>query len=324
MKYFLLLLTIPFCLFARRAVIQEPAEYDLPWLTGPLFAPSGTVLPGGTINVEPTFYMVAITGAYDRHGHVVESREVFWDNSFQPNVQIGLTQWLDFQFTPVVFYNYNNPAGNWAFGDFPVGVDVQIYKPPSPSSLVPYVKLALRELFPTGKYDRLNPIKRDTQIGGGGSYASSAGIVFGKLWHFGGVHFMTNRLLFDYTIFTAARVKGFNAYGGGFGTHAKVYIPPEFVIDFGMEVTLTLNWALACDFIGTWNGSYHHKGEVGTNEFGLPATLGKPAGNQFSIAPAIEYNWNADIGVIGGGWFTVAGKNAGRFWSAVFAINYYH
>ncbi len=49
-----------------------------------------------------------------------------------------------------------------------------------------------------------------------------------------------------------------------------------------------------------------------------------PTSAQFSIAPAIEYNWNANIGIIFGSWFTLAGKNSTQFTSGVFAFNYYN
>jgi hypothetical protein len=45
---------------------------------------------------------------------------------------------------------------------------------------------------------------------------------------------------------------------------------------------------------------------------------------QYSLAPAIEYNWNIDLGVISGVWFTFAGKNAEAFASWVTALNYYY
>jgi hypothetical protein len=50
---------------------------------------------------------------------------------------------------------------------------------------------------------------------------------------------------------------------------------------------------------------------------------GGPSSSQYSLAPAIEYNWSQNIGLIGGVWFTVAGQNISQFNSIVIALNYY-
>ncbi len=67
---------------------------------------------------------------------------------------------------------------------------------------------------------------------------------------------------------------------------------------------------------------YQHNNK---NRFsGTPsATAIRPSSESFSLAPALEYNWSANIGLIGGVWFTVGGRNTSRFVSGVLAFNVY-
>ena len=55
--------------------------------------------------------------------------------------------------------------------------------------------------------------------------------------------------------------------------------------------------------VGSWAGKTRFKGKT------LVPNTAPPAA-QFSLAPAIEYNWSSDIGIIFGPWFTIAGRNA--------------
>ncbi len=48
-----------------------------------------------------------------------------------------------------------------------------------------------------------------------------------------------------------------------------------------------------------------------------------PSSEQWSLAPAIEYDWSTHFGVISGVWFTVAGRNAPAFANWVTAANFY-
>lgn len=312
------------CLYADKVIVPKAIpEFENPWLTGPLITPSSVVVPVGHANIEPYLYVIAITGSYDKDWDVVKREKTLWETSFQPTVQIGLTSWMDCQFTPVLFYNYTDHKANWEFGDFPFQFDFQLYTPPPTDLWRPYVKLTLGEVFPTGKYRNLNPKKMGTDGIGGGSFQTYGAIVLGKLFHLWDVHFMTARLNLEYVIPSPTRIKGFSVYGGGYGADARFYPGKILEIDFGVEVTLAKTWALACDLVGTWVGRSRFTGNPGTIGDGIPAPLGAGSSAQLSLAPAIEYNWNANLGMIAGGWFTFLGRNSGRFWSSVIAVNYY-
>lgn len=312
--------------FADKVITpQQHSEHRNPWYTGPLLAPSSVVVPVGHFNFEPYVYVTATTGIYNHKGDVVRAAHTFWSSSFQPVLQVGLTEWMDFQILPGVAYNYINHQAKWVFQDLLLTIDFQLLKPRHIDDFLPYLKLFLAETFPTGKYRNLNPKKLGADVGGGGSFKTAFGLVIGELFHLGGEHFLISRLSLQYELPAPVHLTGLNAYGGGIGTNARFFPSQNFEADLGLEFTLTQNWVLACDFVGTWAIKPHFSGNPGMTALGLPAPLGfKNFSTQYALAPALEYNWAENIGIIGGCWFTVAGRNAARFWSAVIAFNYYY
>lgn len=322
MKKFVFIFLSTF-LFADKVITpRHEVEIENPWYTGPLLAPSSVIVPPGHFNFEPYVYVIANTGSYDAHGKVKKS-DTFWANIFQPVCEVGLTSWMDMQIQPSVVYNYTEHQAQWLFYDLPVTFDFQLLSPSHPEDWTPYIKLALTEIFPTGKYQHLNPKKKGVDVSGTGSFRTSAGLVIGEMFHLKGAHFLIARLLLFYELPAPVELRGFNAYGGGYGTKARFFPAQNWQADLGVELTLTKNWVLACDFVGSWAVATRFSGNPGRAADGSPAALGIGPSSQYALAPAIEYNWSENLGMIGGSWFTVAGHNAPRFWSTVIALNYY-
>ena len=179
------------------------------------------------------------------------------------------------------------------------------------------------ETFPTGKYKNSSPNKSLTDLGGKGSYATEIRFLFGRLENIYENHFFRWRVNLNYTFSTNVDVKGIHAYGGGIGTKGTANPGQNFEVDLGLEYNLTRNWALALDLIGTWQDKTRFKGFPGVSSNGQIASNTAQSSIQYSIAPAIEYNFSANLGIIGGVWLTVAGKNSPQFYSGVIALNYF-
>jgi hypothetical protein len=302
---------------------DEEFPVEAPWLTGPLLAPSSVTVPPGSFNIEPYVFITAYTGIYDNDWKVIKT-PTLWSNSLQIPIQVGVLSWMDFQIAPSVAWNYTEHQAKWTFQDLPVIIDIQLYNNEfMAGNWMPSVKLVLREIFPTGKYNRLDPTKLGTDAGGLGSWITGFGIVFGKLTHLRGVHFLNTRLTIQYNLPSATQLREFNAYGGGFGTRAKYFPSQNFFADLGVELTLAQRWALAVDFVAAYFKKAHFSGFPGLLPDGSLASLNTASKIQYSVAPAIEYNWSANWGMIAGAWFTFAGRNATRFCSGVIALNYY-
>ena len=320
-----------FCLFFVASVFADKAPVvlnekyeELPWLTGPLIASSSLALKKGQFNAEPYIFANANTGTYNEDWKVHKTPTLWNINILAPLLYFGLNDFMDFTVTPSFQYNICEDQENFALGNFNFGFDFQLYEDDYyKHDWYPNIKLSLTENIPLGRYDRLNPKKRGTQIGGNGSYATLIELVFGKLVHISGVYHFASRLAIIYTIPAPVKVRGLSVFGGGEGTRVKVYPAQVLNVDFGFEINLSKNWAFAGDIIGDWATKTRFKGNPGFNSDGSQAKIGPGSSFQFSLAPALEYNWNANIGLVFGVWFTAMGRNSPQFTSGVVAFNYF-
>ena len=292
-----------------------------PWFTGPLLTPSGHIVPIGYFDLEPYLFITDIHERYDSEWHTRSVPKIF---EVDPLLftQIGLTEKIDFTITPGFFYARSQGRSTTQFDDLPLGFDFQLVKD-LPDGWWPAVKLSINESFPTGKYQKLDPKKNGLDAAGSGSYTTSLGIVISRMFHLYQQHYLSSRLNFSYSIPSHVHVKGFNTYGGGFGTRGTVKPGNSFSLLMGLEYNLSLHWALALDIANVYGNKTTFSGKRGVTSTGATAKVGGPSFDQVSLAPAIEYNFNQSVGIIAGVWFTVAGRNTGQFTSGTIAINWY-
>ena len=137
-------------------------------------------------------------------------------------------------------------------------------------------------------------------------------------------HPVNARIALAYKIAQPLTVHGFNSYGGGYGTHGRVRPGSTFNADFGIEVSFNQHWVLANDFVYTATASTSFHGNPGTTtpRGTTPASVGKGFSDNFSLAPAIEYNWSANLGVLAGVQFSVYGRNSTNFISTIISMTY--
>lgn len=315
------LFSLPIQAFSDDIMHQETSQMkkkelpaDLPWFTGPLLAPSGHVVPAGHWNIEPYLFATTTYGNYGPNWHTTSIPKLFSANVQIP-IQYGVVSPIDVEIVPQFSWNHADGASKWVINDLPLAIDIQLLTD-KPGKWWPGIKLTLSASAPIGKYQNLDPHKLGTDIGGAGTWNENIALVFSRLFHISEAIYYAPRLSFRYTIPNPVHVKNLNAYGGAKGTHGKAYPGNTLVTILGMELSLSPNWALACDF------QYEHGNKT---RFSGKATapMGGPSNEQFSVAPAFEYNWNAQFGIIAGAWFSFAGRNAHEFASGVVAVNIY-
>ncbi len=298
----------------------EEIQCPEPWFTGPLLTPSAHIVPVGYYNVEPYLFYNSNTGNYNNDWQGI-SHPHFNRVTLLPLLYIGITEWMDFLFAPRASWKTTEGRSHYTFDDLNIHIGFQILEDTKTNSL-PAIKLVIQENFPTGKYQKGDPAALGTDIGGDGSYQTSVGIVFGRMLELPNCHFLSLRLSGLGTYSTPVGVKGINAFGGAPNTDARVYIGQTYLGLFGLEYSFTQNWVFAFDAQALYQTPTTYKGFPGTLPNGEIAPLGNGESLQFSIAPALEYNFSAALGLIGGVWFSFAGKNAPRFFSGVIALNY--
>ena len=297
---------------------RESAES---WLTGPLIAPIGTVVPYGDFLVKSYVYFTTSTGSYDKNWVPISSAENFYTLNSQFLCYFGLTPWCDLNIIPQFFYNTTSNEHSFYSGDLTVGLDFQLMR----ADLTPYfpgIKLAVREIFPTGNFQYFHPKKLLTDQTGAGSFVTQFDLVFYKEIHLYGSHFLSTTLSAQYTINSAVNVHGFNAYGGGFGTNGKVLPGNAFRGIMSFELNLNQNWVLALDNVYTSTNRAQFFGIPGITFDGIFADVGEPSSESLSFAPAIEYNFSSHFGIIAGCWFSALGRNCTEFCSGVVNFEY--
>ncbi len=326
-KILFLLLCSPFALHnanaSTGASFYTPVltEQSSPLFTGPLLCPSAHTIPEGHYDIEPYLFFFAITGAYDKN----------WDYQDIPNFYnlqllvpgwVGITPYLDFSLQVQAFYQFDQGERSVQFGNIPFGFNIQLLNE-EPGTWWPAIKLGLHAVIPTGKYDNLNPKKLGTDAAGSGTWEPTAVLTMGRLFQVAEMHFLSPRLAFSYSIPNPVNIHNLSVYGGTDGTRGTGYQGNFYFVDLGLEYNMAKNWALAFDFYYQHNNKTRFSGSPGFISPGVPAIMGSPSAEQFSLAPALEYNWNPNIGIIGGVWFSIAGRNSARFTTGTIAFNVY-
>ena len=293
-----------------------PSSDIEPWLTGPLLTPSAQVVPAGHVNFEPYVYWFQFRNDYNQHwsSHSIPHFKTILSQNF---ILIGVYKDLEFGMTPQ--FSYNNTQGEkmWRMLDFPFSLSYQLYaKANSPH--VPKLKLRMTSRIPCGKYDRLSAHKLGTDVGGTGSWYPSIGLVFSELFHFSGVHHLATRLWVDYGFGAPTHIHGISVYGGTPDTKGTAY-PGNILSAFAaFEYSFTQECAFAMDIGYVHTNKSRFSGKKGDS---LPPK--HPSSEQFSIAPAVEYNFSSEIGIIAGPWIVLAGRNTTQFVSWIAAVNFY-
>lgn len=283
-----------------------------PWFTGPLLAQSARVVVPGHVKFEPRLNSFVHVGNYNSHWHV-EKEPNFYDLNVRFQTKFGIVNRVDFQLTPTVVFRETQGEHSTNIGDLPIDLNIQIYRSMKLGG-GPAIKLALRANAPIGKYQHLSVRKLKTDASGTGCWFPGAGLYFSDIWRVGGIHYIELRIVSEYRIGVPVSVKSRNIYGGDAETRGTVYPGNYLFIDSAIQWNLTQRWAVACDF-----RYEHHNRDRFSGKSSKP--LIHPSREEFSLAPAIEYNWSKDVGMIGGIWFSFLGRNTHQFINGMFAVN---
>ena len=237
-------------------------------------------------------------------------------------MKAGLLNGLDFQVNPQVYFNETEGAHYSNIGDLPIALNIQLLSSQMQDPW-PNMKLSLKANVPIGKYEHLHADKKGTDAIGAGSWLPAGTLATSKLWNTSGIHYLEAKLAITYQIGTAVLVKGLNSYGGSNNTRGFVYPGNSLSVDAAVEYNLTQRWALACDLYYAHSNKTRFSGNSGTFSDGSPAKMTSYAKEKWSLAPAVEYAWSKNIGLIAGVWFSFAGKNTDQFTNAMITLSIY-
>ncbi|HEX4839258.1 MAG TPA: hypothetical protein VFU89_02310 [Rhabdochlamydiaceae bacterium] len=322
-----LLLTVPSLIFARKTLeYGKLASEEGPWLTGPIVTPAPHVVPVGHQNYEQYLFWYQFKGVYNDHWRPVK-KPLFTTIQSQTLFQFGVLPATEIDIFPTFQYNHFMHMHKWCFSDLPVSISFQLLMD-KPDEWWPSIKLRLGAIVPLGKHDRLDPPKIGTDLSGTGNWSPGISLVFGRLFNFGNYNFLALRFAAKYEFGTSVNIHGESAYVGApdsdgvTGTRGRVYPGQVLTLEQGIEYSITHNWAFAMDIVYKHCNRTCFKGQTPPG-----STVGYRSAELLSLAPAIEYNFNANIGIIFGPWFTVIGRNnnlTADYIAWVFAVNIFN
>ena len=168
--------------FADSQMILEQEEWNPP-SAGPITTWTAPLCGEGRFVIQPFFFYNATRGLFDSNGHYESLTDGDWKNQFQEQLfaQFGLTDKLEIDGQAVYQQNCIKQDGERAcstgFGDsylFLRGCALE------ESGWLPHITCLFQLKMPTGKYQKVNPDKLDTDLmgatTGGGSWDPGFGI----------------------------------------------------------------------------------------------------------------------------------------------------
>lgn len=295
---------------AAQAQFERAMKMINPYYQGPLLTPGAGMAPPGAANVQGYLFVNDNYAAFDEDRHSVDLTSSQINVNPAAYLTFGVTDSMDATVVVQGDANWQFGKSGGGFGDVFAAVGWPILRQ---TRYLPAIKFSIGETFPTGQYEHLDSHLLNST--GGGSYQTQFGLGIAKLILWTTQHPVYLRWWAGYTVPTKVHVSGYNAYGGGHGTHGTVHPGNLFQTDFGFELCLTQRLVFCTDLV--------YKAANRTTFSGTTVLpVGGGYSDNLSIAPGFEYSWNPNLGVLGGVWFSVYGRNSPNFVSGIFSVSY--
>lgn len=256
------------------------------WWTGPLIANSPSPLPKNRVYVESYLYDVKSSGI-DGFGS-------------QTYLLYGLSDRLTVGMRPLFGYTRIDGGGGSSridVGDLTLHTQYALTTY-TPGTRTPAIAIEVDQTLPIGRYDRLD---KQSNGFGSGAYTTTLGIYAQQYFWLRNGRILRGRLNLTKSFSSRTKIRDLSVYGTSDGFDGNARPGSGLFVDNAWEYSLTRNWALAVDFY------YRHDAPASIHDASGATTAPSRAFDTFAVAPAIEYNWSARVGVIFGTRF-IAGR----------------
>ena len=281
-----------------------PQSLDDAWWTGPMLANSAHTMPQGHMLIESYLYD-AISGPANSVNSLTY-------------LLYGVTDRLTIGLVPTA--GYNSVHGGPDSAGVQLG-DTQLRAQYGLTSLnaergIPDLAIALIETVPTGKYDRLGA--RSSGGFGSGAYTTALAFYSQMVFWMPNGRLLRTRLDLSQSISRQTSVEDVSVYGTGLGFRGHARPGNSFSADLAFEYSLTRSWVLALDVIYNHNNNAIARG----TQNGRSVVLNSGTSDSLGFAPAVEYSWTPNIGVLAGVRIIPKGHNTPASVTPAIAINY--
>lgn len=326
----------------------EPDYYDPQYVT-PLLSEPAIVMPVGHGQMRVHLYQISNYGSYDEHS-TFASLPLAITKEENTSFVYGITENTEVQL--VTSYLHNKMEGRQAgnLGDTSIEIATQLILQ-NKEKWPPNMKLAVSQVFPTGRYDQLERGLLATDATGQGSYLTTVYLNMEHVTRLGGQHHLVEFATVGLTHASLVNLQGHSIYGGGPDTEGTMFPGNSIFFNLALEYLPNQRWGLIMESYIYAQQASKFKGVVGevlprfiraeeqgdvpvelqnrTQSSGIifnglrPSflNLGGDEGighgniNQFTLAPAVKYSFTKDMYAMVGIWLTVAGKNTPAFYT---------
>lgn len=295
---------------------------DDAWWTGPMLAPSASTLAPGHFLIEPYLYDVATQGFYNSHGTRISAPH---ENSFGSLTYLlyGVANKFTVGMIPIFGYNElsnGQSSGGIRAGDLTIQAQYRLHLFRE-GSRVPTMSVALQETLPTGEYDQLG--NRPSDALGSGAFTTSPAFYSQTFFWLPNGRILRMRFNVVPSFSRSLNIKDVSIYGTSAGFRGQASPGPSVFVDAAWEYSVTKHWVFALD------ATYRDQGNTpvvgyNTSSSSQPIRLNSGSSDAFGLAPAIEYNWKSNLGILLGVRFIPIGRNTSTTISPALAINFVH
>lgn len=306
-------LACPVPMVAAAADIHREANF-----TGPLVTPAVNSMPAGMFNIEPYLIHTNTRGSYDNAGGRKERKPTVRQWQVAMPLTYALTDTQSVQLT----LNASRTSGDglhsdgMRMGDSAVRFQQRLRGPNADGGGL-ILALALQQRLPTGKYHHLDT----NPLNGTGNGAMRTTVAFGaqQLHWLDDGHALRWRTQLAWSPSPGRiRVRDGSVYGTRSGFRGQARLGQAWNASIAAEYVLDPRWVLVGEAIWNRASAVTLHGNAGD---GSEVTRRLAPSQEFSLAPAIEYHFNPNLGLIAGVQFTVAGRNTADYVAPQVALN---
>lgn len=251
-----------------------------------MVAPSPGALSPGHFLIEPYFYDVS-AGRANSYGTLTY-------------LLYGLVDGLTVGASPTAGFNTAGGApssSGLGLGDVSGIIQKRLTRY-HPGSWVPATAFNISESFPTGRYDRLGARTNDGF--GSGAYTTTLSLYTQSIFWMPNGRIVRMRVNVSQAFSSTPRVDGVSVYGTDAEFRGTATPGAASVADVSWEYSLTRSWVLALELNNRYQSRTRVRGAELVDSLGVqpPVHLDAPAADAFAVAPAVEYSWTPNIGVL--------------------------
>jgi hypothetical protein len=314
---FLVLCFLMLAAGASHAASQETEAY----FTGPLLTSNAVTLPASNWLIEPYLMYYDSNALYDhrrmRHRQAPALRQ--WQTSVP--IYYGVTDRLQLQLSAGGAHATSGGMHTNGIGatDTTVGVQYMLLSPDNRRER-PAVSIGYSHRFPTGAYDRLDQNPLDTM--GNGANVDTFTALLQQYVTLPNDRPMRFRATVSYSLPPdRVDITGMSAYDTPPDFRGQVKLGSSLGISTAVEYSIDTRWALAMDLTYSRDAASRLHGIVRSHGTSVPFARRDALRDIYTLAPAVEDNFNDRIGIVTGAQVSFAGRNSRAFVMPMTAIN---